>query len=111
MADSPLPPYLRIAAGIRDRILSGELAAGQRVPSTRQIVGEQGVAMATAAKALGVLRDQGWVRTVPGGGSIVLQHPHAEERPGQDASGPHFLDEDEPGTPGTARPRAQGTVE
>ncbi|MFI0454573.1 TetR/AcrR family transcriptional regulator C-terminal domain-containing protein [Actinomadura sp. 6N118] len=80
-------------------------------PSTRQIVWEQGVAMATAAKALGVLRDQGWVRTVPGGGSIVLQRPHTEERPGQDASGPHVLDEAEPGTPGTARPRAQGTVE
>lgn len=67
------PPYLRIADGIRERILSGELAAGQRVPSTRQIVREHGVAMATAAKALGVLRDTGWVRTVPGGGTTVAE--------------------------------------
>lgn len=72
------PPYLRIATLIQDRIASGELAAGQRVPSTRQIVREHGVAMATAAKALGVLRDRGWVRTVPGGGTIVLGPPGRE---------------------------------
>ncbi|MCP2339416.1 TetR/AcrR family transcriptional regulator C-terminal domain-containing protein [Actinomadura rupiterrae] len=65
------PPYLRIAASIRERIVAGELPAGRRVPSTRQIVREHGVAMATAAKALGVLREQGWVRTVPGGGTLV----------------------------------------
>ncbi|WLW55773.1 TetR/AcrR family transcriptional regulator C-terminal domain-containing protein [Streptomyces sp. YU58] len=108
MAASLPPPYLRIAAGIRDRILSGELAAGQRVPSTRQIVREHGVAMATAAKALGALRDQGWVRSVPGGGTIVLERPPAEDRlsaenrlPGAGAAN----------TAGTARPQTRSTVE
>ncbi|MDT7843361.1 TetR/AcrR family transcriptional regulator C-terminal domain-containing protein [Streptomyces justiciae] len=111
MTASPPPPYLRIAAEIRDRILSGELVAGQRVPSTRQIVREHGVAMATAAKALGALRDQGWVRSVPGGGTIVLERPPAEERlPGGGAPGPSRPDEADAATPGTARPRARGTV-
>ncbi|WP_433337755.1 TetR/AcrR family transcriptional regulator C-terminal domain-containing protein [Spirillospora sp. CA-294931] len=93
------PPYLRIAALIRDRIASGDLAAGQRVPSTRQIVREHGVAMATAAKALGVLRDQGWVRTVPGGGTIALGPPRpdgaAVRAPG---AGTPPLDRAEPGS-------------
>ncbi|TDD96453.1 TetR/AcrR family transcriptional regulator C-terminal domain-containing protein [Actinomadura rubrisoli] len=95
MADSPAP-YLRIAAAIRQRIVSGELAAGARVPSTRQIVREHGVAMATAAKALGVLRDQGWVRTVPGGGTIVLERLHRED--GAAGAGPVPPDKVEPGS-------------
>ncbi|WP_328319721.1 TetR/AcrR family transcriptional regulator C-terminal domain-containing protein [Streptomyces sp. NBC_00388] len=66
-----LPPYLRVAAGIRRRIESGELAPGDRVPSTRAIVRECGVAMATATKALAALRTEGLVRAVPGIGTVV----------------------------------------
>lgn len=67
------PPYLRIAATIRDRITAGDLRPGEPVPSTRELVKEQGVAMATAAKALATLREQGWVRTVPGGATRVSE--------------------------------------
>jgi AcrR family transcriptional regulator len=42
-----------------------------RVPSTRAIVDEWGVAMATATKALTELRQQGLVRAVPGVGTVV----------------------------------------
>ena len=66
-------PYLRIAADIRHRITAGELRPGQRVPSTRALVREWGVAMATAAKALAVLAEQGWVRAVPGSGTVVSE--------------------------------------
>lgn len=65
------PPYLRIAADLRRRIGDGELRPGDRVPSTRALVREWGVAMATAAKALATLNDQGWVRAVPGSGTVV----------------------------------------
>ncbi|MEV4442733.1 TetR/AcrR family transcriptional regulator C-terminal domain-containing protein [Streptomyces sp. NPDC049577] len=65
------PPYLRIAAELRDRIASGELGAGEKVPSTRQITREWGVAMATATKVLTVLRREGLVRAVPGVGTVV----------------------------------------
>ncbi|MFF4404541.1 TetR/AcrR family transcriptional regulator C-terminal domain-containing protein [Streptomyces sp. NPDC001262] len=65
------PPYLRIAAEIRARISSGELRAGDKVPSTRQITQEWGVAMATATKVLVVLRQEGLVRAVPGVGTVV----------------------------------------
>ncbi|MEV7421760.1 MULTISPECIES: TetR/AcrR family transcriptional regulator C-terminal domain-containing protein [unclassified Streptomyces] len=66
-----LPPYLRIAAEIRDRVEAGVLRPGDRVPSTRAITQEWGVAMATATKALAALRQEGLVRAVPGVGTVV----------------------------------------
>ncbi|MER7950896.1 TetR/AcrR family transcriptional regulator C-terminal domain-containing protein [Streptomyces sp. NPDC096079] len=68
---TPEPPYLTIAAAIRRRIRSGELAPGDPVPSTRAVTREWGVAMATATKALAVLRREGLVRVEPGVGTLV----------------------------------------
>ena len=73
MADSP--PYARIVADLRERIESGELAPGDRVPSTREITRRWGVAMATATKVLGVLRQEGLVRAVRGSGTVVEARP------------------------------------
>jgi DNA-binding transcriptional regulator YhcF (GntR family) len=63
--------YLRIADEIADDIQSGRLAEGQPVPSTRRIVRDWGVAMATATKVIGALRAAGLVETIPGSGTIV----------------------------------------
>ncbi|MEU6412101.1 TetR/AcrR family transcriptional regulator C-terminal domain-containing protein [Microbispora sp. NPDC046933] len=63
--------YQEIAAEIRRRIEAGELRPGDRVPSTREIVREWGVAMATATKVLTELRRDGLVRAVPGVGTVV----------------------------------------
>ena len=65
------PPYLRIAAELRRRIEDSELGPGDPLPSTRQIVREFGVAMATASKALTALQNDGLARSVPGVGTIV----------------------------------------
>jgi AcrR family transcriptional regulator len=65
-------PYLRIVGELRRRITAGELAVGDRIPSTRQIMRDWGVAMATASKAIGALRDEGLVRPVPGIGTVVI---------------------------------------
>ncbi|GIH08060.1 GntR family transcriptional regulator [Rhizocola hellebori] len=65
------PPYQVIADEIRQRIASGELAAGARVPSARQITAQWSVAIATATKALAVLRQEGVVKAVPGVGTVV----------------------------------------
>ncbi|HEY3504988.1 MAG TPA: TetR/AcrR family transcriptional regulator C-terminal domain-containing protein [Actinocatenispora sp.] len=64
-------PYARIVADIRQRIESGELPPGARVPSTRQLIADYGVAMATASKALAALRQAGLVHPVPGVGTVV----------------------------------------
>jgi AcrR family transcriptional regulator len=69
VTDRPL--YLRIADEIGDDIRSGRLAAGQPAPSTRRIVRDWNVAMATATKVIGALRAAGLVETIPGSGTIV----------------------------------------
>lgn len=61
----------RIVAELRRRIEAGELAPGDRVPSTRELTRDWGVAMATATKALTELRREGLVRAVPGIGTVV----------------------------------------
>ena len=70
------PPYARIAAELRRRIAEGELAPGDRVPSTRQVAAQWGVALATATRALAELRREGLVRAEPRVGTVV-----AEPRP------------------------------
>ncbi|RRS00464.1 GntR family transcriptional regulator [Glycomyces terrestris] len=71
MAESTEPPYARIAAELSRRIADRELSPGDRVPSTRQVAQEFGVALATAAKALDVLRAGGLVITRPRSGTVV----------------------------------------
>lgn len=65
------PPYIRIATELRRRIATGELRAGDRVPSTRQVAKEWGVALATAAKALDALGREGLTRALPRVGTVV----------------------------------------
>ncbi|GCD46038.1 GntR family transcriptional regulator [Streptomyces paromomycinus] len=77
---SATPPYRRIVAELRRRIDAGELSPGDRVPSTRRITQEWGVAMATATKVLTTLRQEGLVRAVPGVGTVVAD-------PGASAAG------------------------
>jgi DNA-binding transcriptional regulator YhcF (GntR family) len=78
-----IPPYRRIAAEIAARITSGELAPGARVASTREIIAQYGVAMATATKVLTTLREQGLVRSMPGVGTVVTAGDRSVE-PGPD---------------------------
>jgi DNA-binding transcriptional regulator YhcF (GntR family) len=71
MMSTPEPPYLRIAAAFRSRIAAGDLAVGDRLPSTRKIAAEWNVALATATKALTVLRQEGLVRAESRVGTVV----------------------------------------
>ncbi|MEV0809313.1 TetR/AcrR family transcriptional regulator C-terminal domain-containing protein [Micromonospora sp. NPDC050200] len=75
--DEPGPPYARIVAELRRRIAIGAVAPGERLPSTRQIVREWGVAMATASKVLATLQREGLAEAMPGIGTVVL----AQRRP------------------------------
>lgn len=69
----PVPPYRRIANGIRDRIVGGELRPGDRVPSARALTRERGVAIATATKALAALQEEGLTVARPGVGTLVAE--------------------------------------
>jgi GntR family transcriptional regulator len=68
-----LPPHRQIAAWLHQRIDSGDLAAGQPVPSEKDLMDLFGVARTTARRAIAYLRDQAVVRTVPGRGSYVAK--------------------------------------
>ena len=80
MNDVPGPASSRIAAEIRGQIQSGELAAGERVPSTREITRRWGVAMATASKVLATLKEEGLVRTRRGVGTVVARSSSSRPR-------------------------------
>ncbi len=69
--ESNVPPYRQVAAILRARIESGELAPRQRLPSIAGLVQEYGIARTTAAKALKVLIDEGLAEVVPGWGTYV----------------------------------------
>ncbi|MFF0264740.1 GntR family transcriptional regulator [Kribbella sp. NPDC004536] len=70
-------PYQVIAAELRRRIEVGELQPGDRVPSTRALVRDFGVAMATATKALQVLQAERLVHASPGVGTVVGPPPRS----------------------------------
>lgn len=68
--------YLAIAEELRGRIARGDLPPGARVPSTRRLAADHGVAMATAAKALSLLSQEGVVRAEPRSGTVVAGREH-----------------------------------
>lgn len=67
------PRHAQIADELRLRILSGKLVPRMPIPSEQHLQQEFGVARDTARKAVGVLRDAGYVRTVRGMGTFVCE--------------------------------------
>src|SRR5262245_6547214 len=66
------PPYRRLAAALRHRISTGELAAGARLPSTRALARQHRVAAATAAHALRLLAGEGLITPRARIGNVVV---------------------------------------
>ncbi|WP_433221224.1 TetR/AcrR family transcriptional regulator C-terminal domain-containing protein [Microtetraspora malaysiensis] len=85
-AQRPDPPYRRIVAEIRARILSGDLRPGERMPSIRQIAQRWGVAVATATRVMATLRDEGLVETKVGSGTVVSARTNQKQPVGPTAS-------------------------
>ncbi|WP_438484754.1 TetR/AcrR family transcriptional regulator C-terminal domain-containing protein [Streptomyces sp. S186] len=83
MGGRSVPRYRQIVAELRQRIEAGELKPGARMPSTREITRQWGVAMATATKVVTELRRDGLVRAVPGVGTVVEARVEPASRPAQ----------------------------
>lgn len=66
-------PYQQVAQHVRDQILSGELAPGDRLPSSRDLASTWRISRATADKALSALRSEGLVVAVIGIGTVVAE--------------------------------------
>ena len=71
MSSQPTVRFRRIADDFRTRILSGELRAGDEVPSERALAAQYDVSRPTATKALALLRTEGFVHSVQGSGTFV----------------------------------------
>jgi DNA-binding GntR family transcriptional regulator len=64
-------PYLQVAGWLRDGIVSGRYAAGDKLPSVHELMETFEVAKQTVQKALIRLRDEGYVTSWQGRGTFV----------------------------------------
>jgi DNA-binding GntR family transcriptional regulator len=67
--------YRQLATLLRDRIRTGDLAPGQRMPSEKDLHDEFGLARETIRRGLAVLRAEGLVEVRQGHGTFVVDAP------------------------------------
>lgn len=77
---APVPVYRRIAADIAASIDDGRLRPGEKIPSSRRIAKDWGVAIATATKVQAVLQRSGLVEAIHGVGTVVRDPDAAPQR-------------------------------
>ncbi len=78
-AHDPAPIYLQIAQSIRQQIAGGELAAGQPVPTVRDLAHELGLNQNTVCRAYAMLRDEGLLEARGSLGTRVASRLHSGE--------------------------------
>ena len=67
----PAAPYRQIAADLRQRIASGDLGPGERLPSARELMDVYDVATQTVQNAFRLLRGEDLIYSVQGRGTFV----------------------------------------
>lgn len=72
---APEPLYVQVAGSLRAKIESGELTHLAPLPSEKAIQQEYEVSRDTARRAIGQLRDEGLVFTIPQRGTYVGPRP------------------------------------
>jgi GntR family transcriptional regulator, transcriptional repressor for pyruvate dehydrogenase complex len=65
----------RVVAGLKDKILAGDLPPGHKLPSEAELIEEYGVSRTVVREAVTRLRAEGLVETFQGRGSFVLAMP------------------------------------
>ncbi|MFI7340055.1 PLP-dependent aminotransferase family protein [Streptomyces sp. NPDC050085] len=96
---------------LREAVRGGRLAPGTRLPSSRTLAADLGIARNTVADAYADLVAEGWLTARQGSGTRVAERPVEAPRPapapGRRAAG-HLLHDLHPGTPDLASfPRAE----
>lgn len=69
--NSEVPIYQQLKDQIKDAILSGEVKAGEILPSIRSLANETRVSVLTTRRAYDELEAEGFIKTVHGKGSFV----------------------------------------
>lgn len=91
--DAPHSLSVQICVGLRDLILNGSLKAGARLPATRILAKECGVARATIVESFDQLVAEGLLETRVGAGTFVSDALDAE-RPAIPAAAPRSIARD-----------------
>ena len=65
----------RVVAGLKDKILAGDLPPGHKLPSESELIDEYGVSRTVIREAVTRLRAEGLIETFHGRGSFVLAMP------------------------------------
>jgi GntR family transcriptional repressor for pyruvate dehydrogenase complex len=65
----------RVVAGLKDKILAGDLPPGHKLPSEAELIEEYGVSRTVVREAVTRLRAEGLLETFQGRGSFVLAMP------------------------------------
>lgn len=72
---APVPLYQQVAADIRRRIVSGDMAVGVQIPPHKELAVEYGVSVITINKALSGLVSEGLLYSHVGRGTFVMVRP------------------------------------
>jgi GntR family transcriptional regulator len=100
-APDPRPHHERIATDLRRKILTGQLQAGDKLPSNPRLAEDFGVAGATIQKAMTLLKDEGLVQGRAGAAVTVqghrrqVMHPASFSQPAEQGGKYRWLEEAE----------------
>ena len=73
------PIYEQLRRQLREKILAGELAEGQALPSIRLLAKELRISVITTKRAYDELEAEGFIRTMPGKGSFACARTDVDE--------------------------------
>ncbi|GAA1208923.1 GntR family transcriptional regulator [Prauserella alba] len=75
-----LAPFERVAALMRDAVIAGHWTPGEQLPSNRVLAEQYDVSLPTLQRAVGVLRDEGWLLS-RGSVGVFVADPLPEAKP------------------------------
>jgi GntR family transcriptional regulator len=78
-SSDPTPPFEQIRRQLIDEIRGGNIAAGSKLPSVRQLAGDLSLAPGTVARAYGELEEAGLVETSKTGTRVRPNQSLSEE--------------------------------
>lgn len=88
---SDIPPFEQLRVQVRDRVASGELAPGTRLPTVRRLAEDLEVAPNTVARSYRELELDGIIETRGRNGSFVSSHGDQAEQQAQEAATEYAL--------------------
>ncbi|MGH8279665.1 MAG: GntR family transcriptional regulator [Gammaproteobacteria bacterium] len=71
------PIYRQIVAQLRRLIVGGQLAAGERLPSVREVAGYHAVNLMTVSRAYSLAESEGLLERLLGKGMVVAEQPRS----------------------------------